>query len=262
MQKKGAGLGDTTLDAIYGGRLIVRQPRKGYRFSVDAYLLTWFACQGPAVRLGADLGAGSGLVGLGLLAAGTARRVIAVEVQPRLASLAEENAKGNQLDDRYQVVASDVMELPREVPRGAFGLVVTNPPFWPVSEGRLSADAQRRVACHEVLGGIAQWIASSAALLDPNRGRLCVVFPSRRMDDLLIALDRAGLSAVRLALVHPAASKPAELVLAEARRGAAGRLQVSPPVVLKGSGGEDTPLASEILCGTFSDRISALADRR
>jgi len=262
MQANPKGRGPFTSDAIYEGRLVVRQSLRGYRFSVDAYLLIWFACQGRTAALCADLGAGSGVVGLGLLAAGVARRVVAFEAQPELARLAEENASCNGLSDRYQLLALDVEELPRRFPSGAFDLIVANPPFWPVSKGRLPGNLERRIACHEVLGGIDRWTAAASAALDQRRGRLCMVYPARRLDSLILALGDAGLSATRLRLVHPISDGPAELVLLEARRGKPGRLEVEPPVVLKESDGAETPLASAIVRGSFSDRIRALPDRR
>jgi tRNA1Val (adenine37-N6)-methyltransferase len=101
---------DETVDSVFDGRLVIRQPRAGYRFSVDAPLLVWFSCTRGAApaRIAADLGAGCGIVALGLLAAGQARRAVAVEVQDRLASLCAGNAAANGLSSRLEVVHGDM----------------------------------------------------------------------------------------------------------------------------------------------------------
>jgi tRNA1Val (adenine37-N6)-methyltransferase len=255
-------ISETTRDAIYDGRLTIVQPRQGYRFSVDAYLLVWFASQGRRSKQSIDLGAGSGIVGLGLLAAGVTDRVVAVEVQPGLARLAQENAALNCLDTCYEMILSDVKELAGKIEPGRADLVATNPPFWPVANGRLPREEERRVACHEVLSNIGEWVKAASLLLHPSRGRLCTVFPARRLDSLILAESQAGLSPCRLCMVHPAADKGAELVLVEARRGNSGRLDVDPPLILKQADGRDTPEIAAILSGNFSDDLKVLPDRR
>jgi tRNA1Val (adenine37-N6)-methyltransferase len=253
---------DFTRDALYEGRLMIMQPRKGYRFSIGAYLLTWFACQGRFADRSADFGAGCGVVGLGLLAAGLTRDVTAVEVQPELAALAIKNAELNDLQSSYRVISSDVRGVTAELEHGAFDLIVTNPPFWPVAHGRLPSDEERQVACHEIKGGIDEWLGSAAGLLNQRRGRLCIVFPARRLDDLLVGLHRERLSATRLCFVHAMAAKQAELVLVEGRFGNTGRLVVDPPITLKEEGGADTSKVADIVSGKFSQKLVDRPDRR
>jgi tRNA1Val (adenine37-N6)-methyltransferase len=168
----------------------------------------------------------------------------------------------NDFQSSYQVVSSDVRKVTHELERGAFDLIVANPPFWPVTHGRLPSDEERQVACHEIMGSIDDWIGSAAYLLDQRRGRFCIVFPARRLDDLLIGLHRARLSGTRLCFVHAMASKQAELVLVEARFGDTGRLVVEPPMTLKEQGGADTPQVADIVRGNFSQQLIDRPDRR
>lgn len=253
---------ELTLDALFEGRLLLRQPRKGYRFAVDAALLVWFAHGDRPARFCLDLGAGCGVVGLGLLAAGAAGQVVATEIQPRLASLCRANAELNGLGDRLEVVQGDALDDSDLLPPSGFDLVVTNPPFWPPHTGHLPDDEERRIACHEVALTLDGWTARAASLLVPGSGRLCAVFPARRTDELLTAISRVGLSASRLELVHPRTDEPAELVLLEARPGPPGRLTVLPPLVLRGPDGRDTDRAAEVLNGRFSPELRARGDRR
>jgi tRNA1Val (adenine37-N6)-methyltransferase len=253
---------ETTLDAVFEGRVLLNQPRRGHRFAVDSPLLAWFAHQGRQAQICLDLGAGCGVVGLGLLAAGATRELVAVEIQQRLAELCELNAELNGLASRVRVVRGDALTDDARLPPGGFDLVVTNPPFWPPDSGQLPENEERRIANHEVALNLGDWTTRAAELLSPRRGRLCAVFPARRTDELLAAIVRAGLSATRLLAVQPRADDPAELVLLEARSGAPGRLVVQPPLLLHGPDGEDTAPAAEILSGRFSERLRARGDRR
>ncbi len=75
----------------------------------------------------ADIGAGSGL--LGLLAARAGATVTAVDVNPEAVACAAENVRRNGLGARVEVVRSDVFD---GIAAGLrFDLVVTNPPFYP-----------------------------------------------------------------------------------------------------------------------------------
>ncbi len=77
---------ESTLDPFLGGRLSFHQPKRGYRFSVDAPLLAGFVEVRPD-DLVADLGAGCGVVGILLAHFYPFRRLVAVEVQDELAEI-------------------------------------------------------------------------------------------------------------------------------------------------------------------------------
>jgi tRNA1Val (adenine37-N6)-methyltransferase len=252
-----------TDDALFNGRLRLWQPREGYRFSVDAPLLVWFASRFGRVRAAVDLGAGCGVVGLGLLAANTAATAAGVEIQPDLARLAEQNAARNGLADRYLSLARDMGQLRDERRwRGAFDLVVVNPPFWPRAHGHLPESEQRRVACHEVAIDLDGWVHAAGGLLRPRRGRLCAVFPARRLGALLAALKAHGLTGETLLAVHPREGVPAELVLISARPGVRDRLTLEPPLVLGDDAAGDAPAVAAILGGSFSAALAARPDTR
>jgi len=252
-----------TDDALFNGRLCLWQPRDGYRFSVDAPLLVWFASRFGRVQTAADLGAGCGVVGLGLLAAETAATVAGIEIQPDLARLAEQNAARNGLADRYLALTRDIGQVGEERRLyGACDLVVANPPFWPGDQGQLPACEQRRVACHEVAVDLDGWVRTAVRLLRPRRGRLCAVFPARRLGALLAVLMSHAMTGEILVPVHPRERVPAELVLISARPGVRDRLVMEPPLVLRDDGVGDSPAVAAILDGSFSAALAARPDTR
>jgi tRNA1Val (adenine37-N6)-methyltransferase len=89
-------IAEETLDSILGGALRLYQPRRGYRFSVEAVLLARFAAARPAARV-LELGAGCGVVALIYAALARPREVVAIEIQPALAALIARNAAFNDL---------------------------------------------------------------------------------------------------------------------------------------------------------------------
>src|SRR5436309_2241896 len=98
---------EVTEDAALGGRLRLRQPRRGHRVGHDAILLA-ASCPARAGDDVVDLGAGVGAAGLALATRVEDTSVALVEIDPDLAALAAENAARNGLGARVRTVQLDV----------------------------------------------------------------------------------------------------------------------------------------------------------
>src|SRR5947208_10037864 len=98
---------DLTDDAVLGGRLRLRQQRRGHRVGHDAILLAAATGARPGDRA-VDLGAGVGAAGLALAMRVPEVSVTLVEVDPQLAEIAAENILRNGLGGRARAVVLDV----------------------------------------------------------------------------------------------------------------------------------------------------------
>ncbi len=224
------------------------QPKEGYRFSVDPLLLLDFIGASRVARA-ADLGSGCGVIALGLAQRFADARIIAVELQPRLAQLARLNADENGLGERVIVLEIDLADarLARSLLTGAsFDLVVSNPPFRPLGEGSANPDDEEAVARHELRLTLADLAREMRRMLQPG-GRAAVVYPAERLATLLATLAREGLRPLRLRCVHARVGEPATRVLVEARKGARGNLVIEAPLILHDEAGCYTPDARRAL---------------
>ena len=205
-----------TDDALFAGRLICRQPRHGYRFSVDAVLAAHFAVPKPGSRV-LDLGCGCGVIGLILAHRHPTLRVIGLEMQEALAAAAEDNIITNGFADRCRVIRGDLRAIQTLMRPESVDLVVCNPPYQKQGVGRVNMDDQAALARHELHGDIADFVRAAAFCL-ANRGRAVFVYPARRTITLLAALDANNLAVKRLQLVYsyPGVDESARLVLVEA----------------------------------------------
>src|SRR5256714_15471702 len=95
---------DTTEDPVLGGRLMLRQPKRGHRVGHDAILLA-AATEAQPGEHAVELGAGVGAAGLALAQRIPGLKVTLVEIDAALATLADENAARNGLADRVRVAA-------------------------------------------------------------------------------------------------------------------------------------------------------------
>src|SRR5216117_585771 len=100
-------LADVTDDAVLGGRLRLKQKRRGHRVGHDAILLA----AATAARAGdraVEFGAGVGAAGLALAMRVPGIEVTLVELDPELSALAGDNIERNGLAERARAVVLDV----------------------------------------------------------------------------------------------------------------------------------------------------------
>ncbi|MCO6419218.1 methyltransferase domain-containing protein, partial [Siccirubricoccus sp. KC 17139] len=178
---------DLTEDHLLGGRVRLRQPRRGLRAGLDAVLLAAGIPARPGERV-LEAGCGSGAGFLCLAARVPGVTILAVEREPALAVLARENAAANGFAAQVEVVEGDVRDLAlaRRLPRCDHAFA--NPPYWP--GGTAPPEALRRAATHEE-AGLEAWARFLAAPL-AHRGSLSLILPAARLEAGMAALAAAG----------------------------------------------------------------------
>ena len=238
---------DTTEDAVLGGRLVLRQPKRGHRFGHDAILLAAAVDARPG-EIAVDLGAGVGTAGLALAHRVPGLEVRLVEVDGALADLARENAARNKLSDRVSVAMMDVAAVPGAfTSHGMTGVhhVLMNPPFNDPAHNA-SPDAARRLAHVASANSLAAWADCAAALL-AARGTLTLVWRAAGLSDVLGAL--AGFGGITILPIHPKPSAAAIRVLVRAVKGSGAPLVLLPPLMLNSADGAPSTEAEAILRG-------------
>jgi tRNA1(Val) A37 N6-methylase TrmN6 len=238
---------DLSEDAVLGGRLRLRQPKRGHRVGHDAILLA-AAVPARAGEAVVDLGAGVGAAGLALAVRVGEIKLTLVELAPELAALAAENARLNGLS--AQIAALDVAAPARAF--AAAGLrpeqtarVLMNPPFNDPARQRASPDRGRRLAHVAPRVTLVAWTKTAARLLRP-RGTLTLIWRADGLGDVLEALKPA----FGAATVLPIYAKPNESairVLVRATKASRAPLQLLPGLVLHDPAGRATVAANAIL---------------
>ncbi len=192
-----------------------RQPERGCRFSADSIILAEFAAAAGAERL-ADLGAGCGVVGLAALEKGRAPQAhdfYFVEIEAEAIEALKANLALYQARTacRLHALNRDWRDLAPFDFGGPLDYIMVNPPYFPISSGRLSPKyALKNAARHEIHGGLESLCAALRRLLAP-KGRAALVLPLRREAELLSALENSGLAPIKT-------SRPeGRLVLVEAQ---------------------------------------------
>ncbi|MFQ5851735.1 MAG: tRNA1(Val) (adenine(37)-N6)-methyltransferase [Candidatus Binatia bacterium] len=235
------------MDTLLQGKLAIIQRKRGYRFSLDALLLPHFLETRGKERV-VDLGTGSGIIPLILVALNPLRQVVGLEVQQGMVDRALRSVGLNDLHDRVEIVRGDVRSIERHFPPRSFDVAVSNPPYRRLRSGRTSPDPERTIARHEVMGSLRDFLRAGSYLLRPG-GRMDLVYPATRTVDLLGAMRQEGLEPNRLRVVYSFEGAPAALVLAEGIKGARNELKIMPPLVVYAEGKQYTKEMNAILEG-------------
>jgi tRNA1(Val) A37 N6-methylase TrmN6 len=243
------GRGALTDDAVLGGRLRLRQPRRGHRVGHDAILLA-AAIPAQAGEHAVDLGAGVGAAGLALATRVPGVHVTLVEVDPSLAALAAGNAERNGMAARVRAAVLDVTAPARAFTAAGLGAgcaarVLMNPPFNDPLRQRASPDPRRRLAHAGRDDALAAWIKAAAWLL-PARGTLSLIWRADGLADVLRALA-AAFGAVTILPVHGNPKEPAIRVLVRASKGSHAPLTLLPGFMLNDAAGHPTAEAETVL---------------
>ncbi|MFQ3574043.1 MAG: tRNA1(Val) (adenine(37)-N6)-methyltransferase [Thermodesulfovibrionales bacterium] len=218
-----------TLDFIRDIRFY--QYKDGYRVSVDAVLLYDFVNL-PRLQTIIDLGAGSGIIGLLLAKRYPNSSVTLVEIQSRLAALANENIALNNLDSRVSVINTDIKDLSTQYSiAGKIDVVVSNPPFRRAKTGLISPNDEKALARHEVNLSLSQLLKASSDILR-HHGHLYLIYLPERLSEVILKMRENALEVKRLRFVHSFSNTPAKMVLIEGVKGAKPGLKVMQPLII------------------------------
>jgi len=237
---------EVSVDQVLGGRVVLRQDRKGYRAGMDAALLA-AACDAPAGARVLEIGCG---VGGALLAAASRRpgaSFTGIEANPAAAALARENVVANGMAERVDIIEADIGQRFHGLGLTPFDAAMANPPFFDDPAALRSPDEAKRQAWIAE-GGLAAWTNFLVKGVREG-GSITVIHRADRLADLLALLSpKAGSFQVRP--IHAHADAPAKRVVVRALKTGRAPLQLLPPLVLHPRDGpKHTAEAEAILRG-------------
>lgn len=217
----------------------ILQTPKGYRYSIDPFLLSSFVRIQKRMRV-LDLGSGSGVIALLLCQRAPAAEIIGLEIQAEMVERSRRSISINSLEEQVEIVQGDVRDLPQAFKAASFDIVVTNPPYRTAGAGRLSTGDERSHARHELAGGLADFLMAASAVLK-TKGSFNIIYLTERLPELLSEMRACRLEPKRLRMVYSRVGDDAKLVLVEGRKNTRPGLTVEPPLfIYKGSGRDYT----------------------
>lgn len=219
-------------DAWWQGQLGIWQPARGrgYRFNLDPILLVGFA---PISQHVLDLGTGCGVIALLLLATNKAQSATGVECQKELYECALKNAAENNFDKRMHLVHQPLQDYRG----GTFDLVVFNPPYFRMGEGKAPPDLGRRIARYESAARLQDFVDVAVRCASAD-AKICAIVRSERRMELSELFDKHGFAVERSrAVVARSGSQPIHFLVQASRRVTTTQIEQAPLVVHLDEGG-------------------------
>jgi len=238
---------EITTDKFLGGKLLVQQPRRGYRAGVDPVLLAASVNAEPKQQV-LELGCGVGVASLCLGKRVPDLHLTGLEIQPQLALLARQNAQSNNVT--MDVFTGDLADLPQPLKDLQFDHVIANPPYFDRLKTTPAADPSKERSLGEQTP-LSCWTTVAAKRAKP-KGYVHFIFRSERLPELLEALPKE-LGSLRVLPFSAREGRASELMILRARKlGRAGFCLEAPIIMHKGGkhikdGDSYTDLLSRVL---------------
>jgi tRNA1Val (adenine37-N6)-methyltransferase len=191
-------------------QFVIRQDRCAMKVGTDGTLLgAWVAVSGCRSIL--DIGTGTGLIALMLAQRNSEAVIDAVEIDGDACSQAKENADNSPFARRVCIIRSSFEDYASGT-TSKYDLLVSNPPYFVRS--LKNPDPQRFIARHTDSLSLDDILSKGRDLLTPA-GRIALILPAGREEELKRIADANGLYITRLTAVVPLSGAGVKRVLAE-----------------------------------------------
>ena len=206
------------------------QKKDGLTFGTDAFLLASFIKPQPK-GTAAELGAGTGIISLLLMARNRFSKISALEIQKDFADIAQRNVRLNGMDGKISVLCKDVTKaVPSDI-EGEADVVFSNPPYMKTDSGKRNECDYKYIARHEVCGDIDDFCAAAFRLLK-HGGKFYAVWRPDRLTDIIAAMRKNRLEPKIMTFVHADSESSPSMVLISATKGGASGIKITAPLFL------------------------------
>lgn len=225
------------IDDLQFKNLKIIQDTDGFRFGIDSVLLTEFARDIKKDKTIVDLGTGTGILGILLSKKVYPKKIIGVEIQEEVATMAQKSIKLNSLENIFEIINSNIKDL--KLPKNYYDVVITNPPYKKVETGVISRNIKQQISRFEMYANLDDWIKTASELIN-SKGSFYMVYRVNRLTELFEVLRKYKLEIKRIRFVHSKLSEQSNLVFIKAIKNGNTFLKVEKPLVIYNDDGTYT----------------------
>lgn len=231
-------------DLEYKGLKII-QNKEGFCFGVDSILLSDYAKKIKKNAKVIDIGTGTGIIALLLCKKTELCKIYGIEVQKEVAEMAGRSVILNNLQNKFEIINTNIKNIFEVLEPHEFDAIVTNPPYKKIDTGLKNYEKKQLVSRHEVECTLEDIIEKSSKLLK-DLGEFYMVHRAERLVDIMCILRKYKLEPKNIRFVHSKVGDKPNLILIRAVRGAKEYLKIDKPLVIYKDNGEYTDEIKQI----------------
>jgi len=229
---------DETIDDLQLKNLNLIQKKDGFKFGIDAVLLSDFACIKNKHRV-IDLCTGTGIIPFLIYGKYEPQSIYGLEIQEEMVDMAKRSVKLNSLDEKVFFLNEDLKNIEFLKKLKKFDVVTVNPPYKLNNSGIINPNDKLAIARHEILCNLEDVISASRVLLKDN-GRLFMIHRPERLADIFTLMRKYKIEPKRVKMIHPKIGKAPNIVLVEGQRDGGAYLKWEAPLYVYDDNGTYT----------------------
>ena len=200
------------IDDLQCNGLKIIQNKDGFCFGIDSVLLSDFAKNIRNNSIVLDLGTGTGIIPILLCGKTKLKKIVGVEVQGEVADMAKRSAKLNNLEDKFEIINKNILELKSIYDANSFDVIVTNPPYKKINTGIKNENEKKLISRHEILANLEDFISVSSRLLK-DKGEFYMVHRPERLSDIFFYMRKYKIEPKEIRMVYSNKNVAPKMVL-------------------------------------------------
>ena len=217
-------------DLEYKGLKII-QKNNGFCFGIDAVLLSDFAKEIRNNSKVLDLGTGTGILSILLTGKTKLSKIYGIEIQKDISDMAQRSVELNGLENKIEVINTDINNLENIFELNSFDSIVTNPPYKNKDTGKINDNEYKYISRHETTADLSKFINISFKMLK-DKGSLYMVHRPERLVDIVFELRKNKLEPKIIKFIYSNKNKEPKLVLIKAVKNANKFLKIEKPLFI------------------------------
>jgi len=200
------------IDDLEFKNLKIIQNKDGFCFGIDSVLLSDFAKDIKKNSMVLDLGTGTGIIPILLCGKTKLKKVTGIELQEEVAKMAKKSIKLNNLEDKFNVINENILNLNKIYENQTFDVIVSNPPYKKKDTGITNENEKKIISRHEISASLEDFIKISKDLLK-DKGEFYMVHRPERLVDIFELMRKYKIEPKILKMVYSYKNKEPKLIL-------------------------------------------------
>jgi tRNA1Val (adenine37-N6)-methyltransferase len=227
------------IDDLEFKNLKIIQNKDGFCFGIDSVLLSDFAKNIKKDSMVLDLGTGNGIIPILLCGKTKLKKVTGIELQEEVAKMAKKSIKLNNLEDKFNVINENILNLNKIYKNQTFDVIVSNPPYKKKDTGIINENEKKIISRHEISASLEDFIKISKDLLK-DKGEFYMVHRPERLVDIFELMRKYKIEPKILKMVYSYKNKEPKLILIKGVKNAKPFLKVESNLYIYEDTGEYT----------------------